>query len=158
MEDGIISVEVEGLDQFAEKLDKLPFKTAQNIMRPALQASGEVFQQAAQSFAPVASQPSHLESTPGELRNSIISKVRLGKDLDSNTVKIGPNYDRAKYSGKNRTHSPGICGMFVEFGTAKMTARPFLRPAFEAAKETAVEVFGKVVGELLGLLGEDKTE
>lgn len=34
---------------------------------------------------------------------------------------------------------------FVEFGTSKMPARPFLRPAFESQKEKAVQVFSAVL-------------
>lgn len=34
---------------------------------------------------------------------------------------------------------------FVEFGTSKMPARPFLRPAFDAKKEEAVRVFASIL-------------
>ena len=34
---------------------------------------------------------------------------------------------------------------FVELGTAKMAARPFLRPAFESKKEEAVSVFARIL-------------
>jgi HK97 gp10 family phage protein len=40
---------------------------------------------------------------------------------------------------------------FVEFGTAKVRARPFLRPAFEARKERAVEASIKVFRERVQL-------
>lgn len=34
---------------------------------------------------------------------------------------------------------------FIEFGTAKMPARPFLRPAFDSKKEEAVRVFAAIL-------------
>jgi len=43
---------------------------------------------------------------------------------------------------------------FVEFGTAKMAARPFLRPAFEAQKQNALEVFQTVLAD--GVLAAEK--
>lgn len=147
-----ITIEIQGLDELAKKLDELPYKTAAKIMRPALQASGEVFRQAAAALAPVSPQAAHRNAVPGELRNSIIAKVRLGTDLDSNSVRIGPAHEKAKYTGKERTHSPGVYGMFVEYGTKKMSAHPFMRPAFEAAKERAVEAFVQVVRDLLELV------
>jgi HK97 gp10 family phage protein len=38
---------------------------------------------------------------------------------------------------------------FLEFGTNKMAARPFLRPAFEANKEGAIEAIGKSLDETI---------
>lgn len=35
--------------------------------------------------------------------------------------------------------------VFVEFGTAKMRAQPFLRPAFESHKNTAVSIFSRTM-------------
>lgn len=145
-------ITVTGLDQLADALDKMPYRFAQNIMRNALHAGAEVFMAEMQARAPVAPQASHPESAPGELRDSIGVMVRLGKDLDSSTAKIGPMYDKSRYSGKNRTHSPGIYAKFVEWGTVKMSAKPFIRPAFWAAKETAVDTFVKVVDSLVHLL------
>lgn len=36
---------------------------------------------------------------------------------------------------------------YLEFGTSKMAARPFLRPAFEAQKNAAIEVFKTTLAE-----------
>ncbi|NCQ29162.1 MAG: hypothetical protein GW802_17310, partial [Armatimonadetes bacterium] len=36
---------------------------------------------------------------------------------------------------------------FIEFGTSKMPAKPFLRPAFEGQKENAVKAIGAKLDE-----------
>lgn len=147
-----VEVTVEGLDALGRELDRMPFKFAQNIQRAALQAAGEVFAVEMVARAPVAPQASHPESEPGELRDSIDVAVRLGKNLDVSTAKVGPLYNKSKYSDKNRTHSPGIYGKFVEYGTSKMGPQPFMRPAFQAGKENAVQAYAKVVDALIKLL------
>lgn len=38
-------------------------------------------------------------------------------------------------------------GRFLEFGTSKMAARPFLRPAYEAKKQEAADKFSQVIDE-----------
>lgn len=49
---------------------------------------------------------------------------------------------RMKRAGqKFRTAGAAYYGRFLEFGTAKMAAKPFLRPAFEGRKHDAVKVF-----------------
>lgn len=50
---------------------------------------------------------------------------------------------RGKFAGRSqrRFSRDAYYWRFVEFGTEKMTARPFLRPAFEANKEAAVTEF-----------------
>lgn len=148
-------VTVEGLAELGDELDKMPYKFAQKIQRAALTAAGEVFAAEMEARAPVAPQASHPESEPGELRDSIIVKVRLGKNLDVSEAKIGPAYDKAKYGGKNHTHSPGVNAKFVEYGTAKMAPEPFMRPAFQAGKEKALEAYVKVVDALIGFLKKD---
>jgi HK97 gp10 family phage protein len=147
-----VEVEVTGLAEMAETLDKIPYVFAQRIQRAALLAGGEVFMNAAQSLAPVASEQSHKEGYPGELRDSIGVVVKLGKDLDMSVAQIGPLYEKSKYNEKTRTHSPGVYGKFVEYGTAKMRAHPFLRPAFHAVKEQALKAYAEVTGSLLHLL------
>jgi HK97 gp10 family phage protein len=148
MPEPLFEVEVEGLDELAKFFDEVPYIVATNIMRSALQAAGQVMQQGIQAYAPVADKPSHRETEPGELRESIIVETHLGKDLDENYAIVGPRYDKSRFSGKDRTHSPGVYGSWEEFGTSKAPAQPFMRPGFEATKEQAFETFLKVSREL----------
>ncbi|KVE50420.1 hypothetical protein WI94_26475 [Burkholderia vietnamiensis] len=38
-------------------------------------------------------------------------------------------------------------GRFVEYGTSKMAANPFLRPGYDASKDVAAEKFSEVIDE-----------
>jgi len=145
-------VTVEGLAELGDELDRMPYKFAQNIQRAALQAAGEVMAAEIEARAPVAPQASHPESEPGELRDSVVVTVRLGKDLDTSVAHVGPGYDKGKYAGEKHTQSPGVYGKFVEYGTALMAPEPFMRPAFQAGKEKALEAYVKVVDALIGFL------
>ena len=157
MPEPLFEVEIEGLDELGEFFDSVPYIVAQNIMRSALQAAGQVLQRGIQAYAPVADQPSHRETEPGELRESIIVETHLGKDLDDNFAIVGPRYDKSRFSGKDRTHSPGVYGGLEEFGTSKTAAHPFMRPGFEATKQQAFETFVKVSQELFAVyFGEQK--
>jgi HK97 gp10 family phage protein len=148
-------VTVEGLAELGDELNRMPYKFAQNIQRAALQAAGEVIAAEIEARAPVAPQASHPESEPGDLRDSVVVTVRLGKDLDTSVAHVGPGYDKAKYGGEKHTQSPGVYDKFVEYGTAKMAPEPFMRPAFQAGKEKALEAYTKVVSSLIGLLKKD---
>jgi HK97 gp10 family phage protein len=150
-------VEVEGLAELGEALEKMPYTFAQRIQRAALHAAGDVMAAEVEARAPVAAEASHPESEPGELRNSIGVVVHLGKDLDESKAQIGPLYEKDKYNDKPRTHSPGVYGKFVEYGTSKMRAQPFMRPAYQAAKQRALEAYAKVTDALVHLLKEGAT-
>lgn len=135
-------VEIKGLPELAETLDIIPIQLSNLILREALLDGAQPIIEAAQSFAPVASKQSHPESDPGELRDSIGAAARVYSDKGYGVAHIGPLHDKSKYNDKNRTHSPGVYGKFVEFGTHKMAAHPFMRPALAAAGQAAVEAFG----------------
>jgi HK97 gp10 family phage protein len=49
---------------------------------------------------------------------------------------------KAKYRVSwNKSHA--FYGRFVEFGTSKMAAQPFLRPAYDAARSKAIDAARK---------------
>lgn len=64
---------------------------------------------------------------PGSLKNSI---RRVNKEGSGNIRVYAGNY-RVYYA------------RFIEYGTRKMSARPFLRPAFESIKTKFLDAIGK---------------
>lgn len=59
------------------------------------------------------------------------------------SVVNGKTVRARKLLGRNESYESFgdlFYAQFVEFGTAKMSARPFMRPAFDQNKERAVEV------------------
>lgn len=69
---------------------------------------------------------------PGTLRDSIYTKVRWKNGVCLGFVKAG--YDRKRGEGDPNA----FYAQFVEYGTKKMTARPFMRPAAAKAKPERV--------------------
>lgn len=89
------------------------------------------------------------ESQPGRPVEGYIVRVRgSGKEggrarrkFARRLVTEGASGASARSSASKLTPNDAYYWLFVEFGTAKMPARPFLRPAFEASKERAVDTF-----------------
>ena len=72
------------------------------------------------------------EEKGGRLRNAIVAV----RDKDPGAFGLTESYVVRVKNGKDRDDKRGAYyWRFVEFGTAKQPARPFLRPTFEAEKE-----------------------
>jgi HK97 gp10 family phage protein len=54
------------------------------------------------------------------------------------------------------SQSPGVYGQFVEFGTDKMAAQPFLRPAFDATADRVIELFAEKMREGLAEVADGR--
>lgn len=126
----MIEIKISGLKELKDALQKLPERVQKRVLRGATMAGAQVIKKAAKQRAPVGTVP-HKDAkgrtiAPGNLRKSIIARAKKGASKTSVTVSVGPS-------------SRGFYGMFHEFGTSKMAARPFLRPAFDDNKERAVE-------------------
>lgn len=134
-------IHVQGLDQLARALKELPMRVARNSLRGAVYAGAKLIRDEARLKAPVASNPLANKEPPGTLRRSVIMKQI--PQLSNNerqtffvTVRHGKKY---RNQGKRGNLSQDAWyWRFVEFGTVKMAARPFLRPAFESKKHQAL--------------------
>ena len=82
----------------------------------------------------------------GRLRMSLYTDVQSVKNYE---VEIGT--DLSKVRPKKRTKGPGTgtnveYAPYVEFGTYKMAARPFLRPAYDKNIEKLSEKLKQILG------------
>ena len=82
----------------------------------------------------------------GRLRMSLYTDVQSVKNYE---VEIGT--DLSKVGPKKRTKGPGVgtsveYAPYVEFGTYKMAARPFLRPAYDKNIEKLNEKLKQILG------------
>lgn len=130
MPENDISIRIKGLDKLKVAFDRMPYEIAKAGMREALGAGGAVLRDEARALAPV--------GETGDLKRSVGMKITLGNNLDKNIVSVGPRYTKKTKAGKR---SPGIYGLFVEIGTSKMPATPWLRPALSSARDRAVKAF-----------------
>lgn len=136
-------VKIEGLDELAAALRELPGKVARAGLRASVYAGARVIQEEARLRAPVYTGPvSEGHPPPGTLKRSIIMKQIREESGDQAQVfyvlvRYGKKYQKQGKSGN--LSQDAFYWRFVEFGTARQPARPFLRPAFEAKKMEAVQ-------------------
>lgn len=115
-----LSAELDNITQAAEK-----------AVRPAAQAGAQVFYDEVKQRVPVSAK-AHKSGkktyNPGTLRKAIYQAFADKESGDG----------RATYRiSFNKTHA--FYGRFVEFGTSKMAAKPFIRPAYDAARAKALQ-------------------
>jgi HK97 gp10 family phage protein len=119
-----MSLQLHGMQELLRQLEQVGSE-AERVKKDALLAGAEVVQQAASERAP--------RDTGKLAENIVISDIK-----EDGTVDIGPDRDR-------------FYGLFLEFGTSNMAARPFLQPAFEENKEQVQQKMADVIRRELGL-------
>lgn len=112
----------------------------EKIGRAAMAAGAKVIRDRARTLAPISDAPHQLGvrkneiAQPGNLRKNIITKR-----LQRNERSLTQQYIVKVRQGSGKAGKDAFYWSFVEFGTVKMAAQPFMRPAFEGGKEKAVE-------------------
>nr|WP_207728666.1 HK97-gp10 family putative phage morphogenesis protein [Clostridium botulinum] len=126
-------MELEGMDNLIIKIEDMG-KAGTRIENKALKKAGEVILEEAKIT-------SVFKDRSGDLREGLkVSGVR--KKGGNKFVLVGIQ------KGDN---SKIFYGKFLEFGTSKMKARPFMGPAYESKKEEAKEVIKNELRKGLGL-------
>ena len=103
-----INSEITGLKELRKNVDSLSKSFAKSTLRTALRNAAEPVVKEAKALVPVDS---------GDLKRSIRSQVTV--------TKAGDGYADVGF-GRKEFH-----GLFVELGTSRQAAQPFLRPALE---------------------------
>ncbi|NFD96363.1 HK97 gp10 family phage protein [Clostridium botulinum] len=125
------SMELDGLDELIRKVQDMG-KAGTRIENAALKKAGELIVEEAKNNVPF---------RKGKLKEGLkVSGVR--KKNGNKFVLAGIQ------KGDN---SKIFYGKFLEFGTSKMKARPFMGPAYESKKEEAKEVIKDELRKGLGL-------
>lgn len=116
--------------KIAAKLDNIT-TAAEKATRPAAQSGAQVFYDEVKQRVPMSAKPHKSGKktyNPGTLRRAVYQAFAERESGDG----------RAMYRVSwNKTHA--FYGRFVEFGTSKMAAKPFLRPAYDAARAKALQ-------------------
>lgn len=102
-------------------LHNLPINIQKNVMTGATRASAKVVSDEAKRLAPTKS---------GALKKSIGITKRRSKNRNIISFSVSP-----RKGGRN----DGFYGRFIELGTSKMSAKPFLRPALEKSVEETLQ-------------------
>ena len=123
----MIEIQVEGLDKLRRALLELPKELHKGPLRASVSAGAKVVQKQAALLAPI---------DEGTLKKAIYrSRSREGSSSVQEMAIVGVRYGK-------RFRRRGLDAWywrFIEFGTRKMRARPFMRPAFEQTKREQIE-------------------
>lgn len=111
--------EVKGLEDVLKKLKKLPEKIQKRVVTGAIRAGSKPIIQEAKNLVP---------TKTGTLKKSIGVVKRRSRDKNITHFSVAP----LKKKGGWYAH-------FVEFGTSKMSAKPFMRPSFEKKGEESIK-------------------
>ena len=150
----MISVQVTGLKELEKALQQLPKEIQGRPLRSAVSAAAKVIVDDVKSRVPV--------GETGNLKTAVYRyRSRRNSATGRETFFVGIRQGKAQYKdtaynrrkgrvGKNyKTAGEAYYWRFLEFGTAKMQAKPFLRPSFEANKSRAVEVIKERLGKAI---------
>lgn len=126
-----VTVKIDGLQELGQRMKSLSSDVNNRIARAATVAGAVVIRKAAQQKVPV--------DTGNLKKNIIVKRLPKGETPMTSehivTVRQGKLTEKQKGSGIQ----DAFYGRFVEYGTAKMPARPYMRPAYDENKEKAVE-------------------
>lgn len=139
-------IHIHGARELERVLKQLPDYIAKRVVVGALRQGAKVVLAEAQARAPVG------QEAKGRLQ---LRRNRRGKIVVANPGKLKQSLGIVTVAAKRTAHSATVAvsvrkaywGLFLEFGTRKMAARPFLGPAFEATKGAALEAFGRALGD-----------
>ena len=140
------AMKVEGLAELQFALNELPRRLARKSIQKALRAAALPIRDDARSRVPVSS---------GTVRRNIVvqrSRVFTGKDGKFGVL---VRVRRMNKSARAKGMSDPFYWRFLEFGTSKMPARPFLRPSFEGNKQAAVDTIAAQLREAIATAAKE---
>ena len=127
---------VKGLRELGLAMQALSADMAGKVARQATAAGAGVVRKAARDAAPV---------DTGNLKAAVVMKRLPKRETNLTeeyvvTVRKGKKSDAVKgRAGRGRQGKDAYYARFVEFGTVKLPARPFMRPALENNTQKATD-------------------
>ncbi|WP_144499613.1 HK97-gp10 family putative phage morphogenesis protein [Bacillus sp. FDAARGOS_235] len=133
-------VDLLGFDRLMSDLEQMGLR-GEKIEDKALAAGGEQIRKAiAERSEPRSSSPKKpSKSEPWRTGQHLLDNIRVTKARKEDgvkTIKIG--IDKAD-------RSPYFYGKFLEWGTSKMPAQPFIEPGFNSSKEAAIRAMTDIL-------------
>lgn len=145
MADGI-TVKLEGVDELKKALENASKQIRTKAVRAALRKAGQVISRQAKQSAPVLQVPTKTRKT-GTVKKAIVvrgSKYARQNGDEGVFVSVRPlrgaRQKKLGKAGAKNTNDP-YYWRFLEFGTRKMQARPFLRKAADEKGREAIDAF-----------------
>lgn len=120
-------IELEGMDELIKQINAIGERVATRAENKALREGAEILRAAISKRAPRRTD-------------------RLSKSIEKSNVKRSKEGVKYIEVGPNRS---AFYGVFLEFGTSKMAARPFIGPALEEKQKEIFDAMGNVLREEL---------
>lgn len=146
-----LQIKLEGVDELKRALAGAAVHIRTRAVRSALREAGKVIQAASRAAAPVLAVPTK-RRLPGTVkRNIVVRASKFARAAGDEGVYVNVRGIRGKARvrrlGKAGASNPNdpFYWRFVELGTRKMAARPFLRPAAESKGQEAINTFMRSV-------------
>lgn len=125
------SMELEGMDNLIRRIEEMG-KAGVRVENKALKKAGELIVEEAKNNVPVKTE-----------------KLKKGLKVSGVRKKNGNKFVLAGI--QKGDNSKIFYGKFLEFGTSKMKAQPFMGPAYESKKEEAKEIIKQELKNALNL-------
>jgi HK97 gp10 family phage protein len=139
-----IQVKVSGVYQLKQRLSALQTAVRDRGMKKAVRAGAEKIADKARENAKRIDNPATPESIP--LNIAVQFAPKMSRANYGVAYRIGvmggarAEYVKRKLTGKTLPGGETFYWRFLEFGTSKMPARPFLRPAIDRAEVAGEEI------------------
>lgn len=152
-----IEFDLKGFDAVIERMKRLPVEVRGKAGRSALGSAARVVTNAAKANAARLDDPLTSERIASNITQRVSSSYqRKTGDLKIRVGVLGGARDYSAYgeisTGRSASENPGgdtFYWRFLEFGTEKMSARPFMRPALESSADQVVSTFADKLGKQL---------
>lgn len=152
----MIELNIKGADDLKRALEQIATKMQNNVLRSAVREASKPVLDEARARAPVLTAPDPRRK-PGTLKRAIgIRSPRIKGRMVVGGVTVRSQSPKQVAAFKARTNkkaadnpNDAFYAPFVEFGTAKMRARPFMRPALSARAQSAIDALGAKIRERL---------
>lgn len=133
----MVHLKLTGMENLAKGLRALDQDLRRDVLIDALKEAAEPMRASMAALAPRGPDAPHLANS---MSISVANKVGgtsggrwLGATTDNEaSVAVGPSKDF-------------FYGLFLEYGTVKMSARPFMRPAFDENAQASLEILKRAL-------------
>ena len=148
-----VEFKIKGLSELQGRLENLPKKLANKILRQTLREAGEIVRRAMAALAPKETGflEEHFSTKTKIKRADIAGSAFVGPEgkIDYPLDSVGSYRElKNKKTGKARKFgriAVASVARFLEFGTSTRSAKPFMTQAWENTKQQALD---KIVGDL----------
>lgn len=143
----VLSIKLDGVADLKAALAEAAVQIRTKAVRGALREAGKVIQVAARAAAPVLKVPTVRRNVGTVKKNILVRASKFARQAGDEGVYINVRgirgRARVKKLGRGGAKNPNdpYYWRFLEFGTRKMAARPFLRPSAASKGPEAIQKF-----------------